>query len=391
MYNNTMVYIEDILVDLVNNYEDKVVILSRDSLIFNSFYNIHIRGDSLTKSQGNLLIKLLTRYQDAFLSVGFDYTNNIKEPVWKSKFRSIDFTRKVSIELDENKIPWVYVKFPYQLKESFEKEVTVGNSLFDPTSKSRKFHIYNCNLLQINEFAEKNGFEIEESFLQAMADFEEIISQQENIIPSCSIVDNKVFLHNTTQEVLEWWETNRYNNINDDLMLAKSMGFVLNTLPTTLVEKIAANDGTDFWIESPRTFLSFAKDLTGKIVLILDRAHNNFNWLKEFTKVAEEVGFVSDEIKVCFRADKDQNQELNQWIKDSGYGGKVDTGKILIFNHKPAKWVFKNINDVRILATNNLYPPTDSVTKDWFANHPCLIYIGEIKPSKTKDRKIAKL
>jgi hypothetical protein len=389
-----MIYIEDVLTDLVDNYENKVVIPSCDSIIFSSFYNIHHRGDSLTKSQGNLLIKLLTRYQETFTNVGFDYSAPLKEPAWRSSFRSLDLSRKVFVEKDENNIPWVYVKFPYQLKESFEKEVMTAYSTpnnFDAVKKSRKFDLYKCNMLQIYEFAVNNGFTIDDSFSQAMADFEEIISQQEDILPSSIIVDNTVKLNNASEDVLEWWESNRYNNINDDLMLAKSMGFILNKTPTNIIEQIAANDATDFWIESPRRFLQLLKTLSGKVVMVLDRAHNNFRWIKEFTDVAENIGFTSDEIKICFRADKDQNQELNQWVKDRNYGGKVDDGKILIFSHKPAKWIFKNVNDVKIVATNNLYPPTDSVTKDWFSNHPCLIYLGEIKPSKSKDRKIAKL
>jgi hypothetical protein len=389
-----MVHIEDILVNLVENYERQVVVSTRDSMIFNSFYNIHVRGDSLTKSQGNLLTKLLVRYQEVFTTVGFEYADNLKNPTWKSKFRDLDLTKRVFVEKDETGTPWIYVKFPYLLKEAFDKEVvglTPTASNFDPTRKARRFYLYNANILQINEFAVNYGFDLDESFLQAMADFEEIISQQENIIPFSEIVDGKVTLYNTSEEVLEWWESNRCNNINDDLLLAKSMGFLLNSPATNIVEKIAAEDGTDFWIESPREFLNLIKNLTGKVVMVLDRAHNNFNWLKEFTGVAKTIGFTSDEIKICFRADKDQNQELNEWIRNEGYGGKVDDGKILIFNHKPAKWVFKNINDVKIVATNNLYPPTDSVTKDWFINHPCLIYLGDIKPSKSKDRKIAKL
>jgi len=385
-----MAYIEDILVNLVDNYERQVIVLTRDSMIFNSFYNIHVRGDSLTKSQGNLLVKLLAKYQDVFSAVGFDYSDAIKDPAWKSRFRSLDLSKRVFVEKDDTGTPWIYVKFPYQLKEAFEKEV-MGSNPFDSNKKARRFYLYNANILQINEFATNNGFELDESFLQVMADFEEIIFQQENIIPCCDIVNSEVVLKNTSEEVLEWWESNRYKNVNDDLLLAKSMGFPLSKPATTIIEKIAAEECTDFWIESPREFLNLIKDLSGKVVMVLDRAHNNFNWLKEFTNIAENIGFTSDEIKICFRADKDQNQELNQWIKDRGYGGKVDDGKILIFSHKPAKWVFKNINDVKIVATNNLYPPTDSVTKDWFANHPCLIYLGDIKPSKSKDRKIAKL
>jgi hypothetical protein len=394
MYNNNMLYIEDVLVNLVKNYVDKITLPTQDYLILTSFHNIYDRGDSLTKSQGQLLLRILEKYKTIFELSGLDYKDALKTPEWKSKFRSLDLSRRIYVEEDDTKKLWVCFRFPYQLKESFEKflrDVLNCQSMWDHDKKVRKIPLYQCKFIPLNDFLVENNFEIDETFVEAMSMFEEVLDQQENIIPSCDIVNGYVEILNASEEIRDWFSQNRYGNINDDLLLAKSMGYFLSKNPESQIERIAAEESTLFWMQNPRDFLTLARSLSGKFALILDRAHNNYNWLKEFTSVAEDVGFSPNEIKVCFRNDKDRGPELNDWIKESGYGGKIEDGKIFIFNHKPAKWVFKNPTEFRVLITNNIYPPTDSTTKDWFSTHPCVVYLGDIKPSKNKDNKIVDL
>lgn len=394
MYNNSMLYIEDILVAIAENYLDKVNVSTQDHLILTSFYNIHNRGDSLTKSQGQLLLKILTKYKLFFSMSGLDYDDALKNPEWKSKFRSLDLTRKVFVDKDTNGRLWIYLKFPYQLKESFEKfskTVPHLSSVWNHDKKARQVSAYDTNIMALNDFVSENGFQIDESFMELMSSYEEILNQQDTVLPSAIITNNRVVLVNASEETTSWFDEKSTGKIADDLLLAKSMGYVLASKPETIVEHIAASDATDFWIKNPRDFLEMIRGLAGKFALILDRSHTGTAWLKEFTETAESVGFTPDEIKICFRHDKDQGTDFNDWIKEKGYGGKVEDGKIYIFNHKPPKWVFKNPNEIKIICTNNIYPPTDSVTKDWFNNHYCVVYLGEITPSKHKDKKIVSL
>ena len=389
-----MAYIEDILTDLYDNYVDRVVVQQRDLLIFSSFYNIYKRGDSLTKSQGNLLLKLLKRYDEVFSSIGFDYKDSLENPEWRSRFRALDLTKKLYAEKDSSGMSWVMIKFPFQLKEEFEKEAGAGGmhtGAWDSENKCRKFQVQNANFVMLQDFAVKHQFQIDETFIELMSEYEEILSQQENIIPGCNIFDGQVKIFNASEETMQWWDENCKKIIIDDLLLAKSMGYCYQAKPVSPVEQIAASKETTFWIEAPRDFLNLSKSIQGKTCVILDRATSNFEWLRAFTKVAEDVGFTKEEIKICFRSESQDDHGFNQWVRDSGYGGKVDTGRLLIFNHKPAKWVFKSPNDVKIIAANNIYPPTDAITRDWMNHHPCVIYLGDIKPSKSKDKKIVKL
>ena len=96
-------------------------------------------------------------------------------------------------------------------------------------------------------------------------------------------------------------------------------------------------------------------------------------------------------IKVCFRDSSQSTSQLNAWIKENELGGKVQEGKIFIFNHKPAKWLFKNDISVKIIVTNNLYPDTVISVREWIKSHPCVFYVGNIKPSLQKEINIVDL
>ncbi len=78
-------------------------------------------------------------------------------------------------------------------------------------------------------------------------------------------------------------------------------------------------------------------------------------------------------------------------FKDNNLGGKVQEGKILIFFHKPPKWLFKDGIDVKIVVTNSYTPIHEPTSSVWLDTHPCVCYLGEIKPTLTRKQKIVSL
>jgi hypothetical protein len=387
------IFIEDIFVQLFDLVEERLLpIQHQDYAPMSSFQTTILSGRSLTQSQGNLILKILYRYKTMASVTGLDYNDFLDDPKWKSPFRVIDFSKKVWVETDENNTVWVLLKFPYQLKKEFDDEFgTSRDNAWDPEKKVRKMVLYKYNLVQLFEFANKHGFEIDDTFLSALGEVEEIWEHQDSVIPSSCTQDDRIILKNAGEDARAFWDNRSQTSIASDLLLAKSMGYVWQGQPTTTVEKIAASDANVFWQKDTVEFLNLCSIIDGKICLLLDRAGNSFDWLKKFALDLDKSNFDRNDVRVCFRAEKNQDPKMNEWIKNNGFGGKVEGAKLLIFNHKPAKWLFKEQQSVKILASNNLYQPTNTITRDWFNSHPCVIYVGEIKPSFNKEQKNAEL
>jgi hypothetical protein len=128
--------------------------------------------------------------------------------------------------------------------------------------------------------------------------------------------------------------------------------------------------------------------------VILDNSDDYIDWLDNFVTAADLNQVPRSEIKVCFREDKTETSQrglLNEWIRKNQVGGKIDSGKIFIFRSRPAKWLFSEKIDVKLVATNSLFPSANHLTQQWMLSKSCLIYLGNIRPSQIKERKIVQL
>lgn len=390
------IYIEDLFLDLVSLIDDgKISAVRQDIPTLYSFQNTIFSGQLLTQSQGNLILKLMNRYSSVAEAHGLDYKEALVEPQWKREFRIIDLTRKVWAEISEDGTPIVCAKFPYQLKKDFEDLFGIGShSYWDPDRKIRKMPVYKTNLIQVHEFAKTHNFEIDDTFENVVGEIEEIWQRQADVIPYSYFSHDGLQLGNASPETLEWWKNQPEMSLDSRLLLAKSMGYPLQPIALADHEpiiKIASSTTCVFWQKNLVDFLNLISTIDGRVCMVLDRAGKSLEWLREFDLILSQSKYNRNDVKICFRAGKHEEPGLNDWIKDRGFGGKVDDGKLLIFNHKPAKWLFKNPEDVKIIATNNLYQPTNITARDWFSSHPCVIYVGDIKPSINKETKIVEL
>lgn len=362
-----------------------------------SFYASIQAGKALTAKQGQYLIRILEKYKLSAKLHGIDYEKDLKTAVWRERFRELDLTKRVSVEKDSNGKLWVAFKFPYQIKEKFEKEFVDQSRRpvahpWDPERRIRLAPFYQLNLVRVHEFALENGIELDDTFLFALSEVEQIWQSQESINPHC-VIDNTVSIVNASETAKEWWTLNSNGNIIHDILLAKHMGFKLSltSSPKTAIEKIGSSATNNFWTNDLGTILEIYKNINGKIAILIDRTENSLDWLKNFVNQANYYGVTNNEIRVCFRASNKENPAINQWIKDSNLGGKVEDGKILIFQHQPPKWLFSEQENVKLIVTNLLHPPTNVKTQDWLKSHPCVIYLGDIKASMLRNQNIVNL
>ena len=390
-------YIEDLFIKFYDlSMIDEWPLQPQDLTAAGSFYSVLIQGKELTQNQANFILKLLAKYQTIALRSSLDYRELLKDPQWKHPFRILDLSKKIFVEKDSDGSVWVCAKFPYQLKKEFDTEFEdqkspVNKTIWDAERKLRKLYIYDANLIQVYEFAQRHNFEIDDTFMIALGEVEEIWQTQEEIVPRSTRLGDTVLLENSSPETFEWWKANYSGNYQIDLLTAKSMGFLYSGKPANVIEKIAASSSNSFWIKTNSDLFQLYKSINGKVAVVLDRTANTLEWLQSFVSDADSAGILRSDIKVCFREPKDQNRGLNDWVKANDVGGRVEDGRILIFEFKPAKWLFKEQERVTMLVSNNLYPSTNQITKDWFNTHPLVVYLGDIKPSEQRGQQIVEL
>ena len=383
-------YIEDIFLEFMKIANTNGVHIQHydRSAAYSFFDNIN-KGNVLTENQGKYILKILFKYRNV-MKPYFDYEDKLENPIWKNPFRIVDNTKSIWLENDETNMFWICMKFSYQFKETFDEEFTYsrdhrGKNVWDNERKIRKLKFYEYNPIQIYEFAKTNGFEISDNFMEAINTVEEIWQNAEEIEPRSEVSNNEVTLVNATEDAVKYFDENKNGNIGNDLFLAKSMGYHFKQTSKTTIEKIASSTNNTFWIKSQKEFVELAYQLNGKIAIILDRTEEILPWIKNLASILDECGYDKSDFRVCFRASNKDDPEFNTWVNKNKFGGKIDTAKFLIFQYKAAKWLFNKENDVIIIASNELMPSTNTQTRAMFQTHPCVVYIGEYKPTKKED------
>lgn len=387
-------FVEDVLEEFYNLIQyRKISVDGQEFSAVQSFYDNICRGVAFTQNQANFLLKILHKYKTFARMAGLDLSNVLANPQWKNPFRVLDLSKKIYVEKDDIGTISVCLKFPFQLKKEFETEFPDLSNKFswDAENKIRRHTVYDVNMIQLYEFVKKHNFDIDDSFMIILGEIEEIWQNQDQLLPRSKIDNSSVVLVNTSEDAANYWRDNSTGKINNDLFLAKSMGFILDKKPENLIERICSEDATNFWIEDMNRLLSLSISIEGRTCIILDQSSDSLEWLKDFAKTVDNLGIDRSLIKVCFRSDKEENPELNSWVKNNGFGGKIDSGKILIFHGKPAKWLFKDLQSVKIIATTIIYPSLNPITRDFINSSSCVFYLGNLKPSEQRGHKIVKL
>lgn len=363
-----------------------------------SFYSLIIAGKQLTFKQGQYLLRILEKYKQISKQAGYDYADSLKTATWKAVFREIDMSKKLSCIKDDEGILWICFKFPYQTKEIFEKEFEKdlrkpNVSKWDNDLKVRLLSFNDFNIIRIHAFATEHQIDIDESFMFAMSEVEQVWQTYNDISPYCKIIDEKVVLVNANESAQEYWNSHATGNLVNDLITAKHMGFKLELghHPKSVIEQIASTTDSNFYITDHVEVFNIYKEITGKVAVLLDRNQESIEWIKAFVKNANDNGIPNSEIRICFRSNNNELPNINQWIKDQGLGGPVDGGKLFVFQHQPPKWLFSSDEHVKLIVTNFVHPAPSSRTQDWMTSHPCVLYMDKVKASTLRNQHIVNL
>jgi len=382
-----MKFVEDVFLVFADAVDfGQIHVQGQDLSAIRSFQNSIFNQKHLTEQQSKYILKLLQKYKTISSIAGIDLQSVLDEPAWKNPFRVLDTSKKIYIEENSLGNIEIFVKFPYFLKEVFETEFPNSKSIWDPVNLVRKIDLKNINIIALHEFASRHHIDISEDFQKLHDDIEEIWNQEENFTPHSKILNGTVVLKNCTDSAEVYFNQHKTQNIEQDLFLAKSMGFCLKTEEKNIgiVEKIASSTDNYFRTENILNIFELYKKLNRpRIVLIIDRTSDISEFVENFVDNADIAEIDRSDIKVCFRmsAEEDKSKKFNSWIKENNLTGPVLDGKIFIFSHKPAKWLFTDSYDTKIIVTNSLFTSTNSISSSWMNSHHCVIFVGEITPT----------
>ena len=383
-------FTDDLFVEFYNKCSD--CINNKDSSAAFNFYQHFSSNRPITKAQADYALRILQSYQKYLEALKIEKTL-ITAPKWRNEFKVLDYRKYIFVEQDANNTIWICVKHPFNIKEKFEKECITARNIratWDDEAKIRRYHFYSINVVLLKEFGINNGYELSKEFIDLTEQVEDVWSNQELYNKSCVIDNNEVILNNPTTTAEIFFDANKTGSLSADLMLAKSMEHQLLYPKANMLETVCSFKETNFWITDRSKLFNLCKQIDGKVVLLLGRDDEQ-QWIDEFANEAVMHGFIKDSIKVCFRHSNSDKPEFNNWVKDSGFGGKTEQGKFLLFKEKPPKWLLESNNDVTIIVLTGPFLPSSSISQAWINQHHCVIFLGKILPSLIMDKEIVKL
>jgi len=385
-------YIEDVYVKFFDQLWKQGclhTVQSNDRSAFKNFYNLLTLNKQVTEKQSRYILLLLKKYSSYGTTVGFDIDPYLNDPEWKNTFRQIDESKKVYLETENNQT-FICLKFPYKLVEEFDKEVLptadFAENIWDVENRVRKISLYDYNLFVLRDFLHRNNFEIDDSFENFMSTVEEIWNQSDAIMPYSTVdTDGQITLHNASEEAHTYYNQKCSDRLYDNLLLLKKMGYPLKTAHTDCFYKMVSYSTNQYRLSNFETFFDITEKISGKVCIVLDKSEEYQDWIANFLNNADQRNVSRNNIKVCFRENNEHNADFNSWVKEQEVTGKIDTeSKYLIFRTKPAKWLLKELDDVSILVSTNVFMQPSKIMRDLIESFPCVFLLNEINLIKDK-------
>jgi len=387
-------YIEDIFLALSDCVLSNTISYQpQDYKPLMSFRTILKSGEQLTERQGKFVLILLGKYKKQ-LENNLSKEINVDVLTWKHSFRIIDYSKSLLIEENDAGHPCAFLKFPYTLKDSFDKEFN-GRFPYDSVDKTREVPLLNINPVKLLDFCNKNNFTIDSTFLDYVEAVEEVWANEKNIIPHCVINNDTVELKNAFEKTQQYFLEHKKNNIDKDLFLARLLGYPLLEPNGSPLQTICSNtDDTHFWTPDTEVLSDILAKLDlDRVVIVLDRQSNVQDFIEELIDNLNKKCYNTNNIRVCFRGANNNidGKEFNNWIKMKGLGGKIDTGKIFIFKHQVAKWAKKFDFAPQLMVSNSIYEFTSISTRNFLKSCHATITVSDTPPTTRKENNIVNL
>ena len=218
-----------------------IISLARyDVSVLSSMLESVIAGTALTEKQGDLLCKIILKYQRQFAARGIDVAP-VEHPVWRTSLRSMDYTHKLYIENDA-----ICAKFPFNTKliDSIKtfKTMSQGVCAFNRDTKTWRVGLTEYTLNWLHTWAKNNNFEIDDQ----VDKLNNIILEAEQVPHAIELRynSNQLEITNCPSSMCEYIETHLGGFDHDNLLtLLDYSGILGYTVETALADVVVEQWG----------------------------------------------------------------------------------------------------------------------------------------------------
>ena len=344
-----MMYIEDYLKEFALG---RIRTSQFDNQISSSLgFQILTTNKALTEKQGKLALRLLDKYKNQFLSIGFlDVVSDIRNPIFKKPFRSVDTTKSVHIEGDQ-----IFIRFPFdQALVTAMREITNASlfcrPVFDGDIKAWKMLLNEEALAFVENNLLPKGFSVSDDVLEFIDQIRTVRDNMEQYIPMLVKSDVAYKLQNClakeqyndlTSALIGAAKHGIYvhdDDVHQELLSAMEQESLLKLFTIPNLQKVLINNEE----YSKEQLLSLVKKFDTKVAIFFDddvAAQTLTDWCNSLVN----VGVDNSEIAVYFRK-PGANKDFNQAVKDLQLNKEAEDARVkwVFLSSKYPKSLFKN-------------------------------------------------
>lgn len=230
-----------------------------------------------TEKQAKLAVVILKRYHTLFQKYKIDLSDLLKNPIYESPFRVIDYVKSINVyPSEELQKDVIEIKFPYDekiiklvrcLKNNKTQNLLPMN--YDGESKRWIIPYTEITCYYATLIAIRYDFKILNTVL--LDDYEEIKNEKLSYkVPSIKFENNELSIVNSNENLTGWWKEYQKKNILHQFDVIKNLQIdslipKLDLTNNKLSEKIALSMKTDLWIDRSKyskvEFLKTLEDL----------------------------------------------------------------------------------------------------------------------------------
>lgn len=210
------------------NFTPIISLARYDVGVLDSMCDTAIQNKALTTKQGELAVKIITKYNRQLAQKGVD-VSPLQTPQWRSPLRVLDYTRRMYIKDDK-----IMLEFPFKnelidgLRE-FRKD-SQGGAEWNKEKKRWEFALTEYNLVYLKTWAETNLFEIDSEVSRLNQIIED--TEKTGYAIELDFIDNKLTIKNANQTLIDYINTNcggfDYANLAKLIDMAPVLGYTVN-------------------------------------------------------------------------------------------------------------------------------------------------------------------